>query len=314
MTPKVMSSLKNIALWGVGGSNIGAEILRTISADPAFKVIVLARNGSKSSYPSNVKVVRVDDTSHADLVKALQGQDAVISAVGSNAAALNGQIPLAKAAVEAGVRLFIPTGYGFDNGDPKLDTLTPIFKRKHAVSRELQALAETNPGFSWTGVATGSWLDWGLGMGFMGVDPKAHTVAYWDEGTRAFTCVTMAYAAHGVAEILKGPEVFRNGHVFMQAFAASQRDVVAELEKQQGVKYEATTVDMGKRLDDAVEELKKGEGANPMAQFVGIQAVAALPRFHGNFVKSGMRPMLEDHVEMPKVTLEEVVREFLASH
>lgn len=309
-----MASLKNIALWGVGGGNIGGELLKTISSDPAFNVIVLARLGSKSSYPDNVSVVRVDDTSHADLVTTLQGQDAIVSAVGSTRAALNGQIPLAKAAVEAGVKLFIPTGYGFDNGDSKLDALTPIFRMKHAVVQELQALAEKNQNFNWASIATGSWLDWGLGMGFLGVDPKAHTVGYWNEGTNAFTCTTMAYVAQGVVQILKQPERFRNGHVFLQAFAASQREIVAELEKQQGVKYETTTVDMAKRLDDAVEDLKKGDGAHPMSQFVGIQAMAALPRFQGNFVKSGMRPMLEDHVEMPKVTLEEVVREYLASH
>lgn len=309
-----MEPLKNIVCWGVGGGNIGAELLKTISSDPAFNVTVLARHGSMSEYPDNVRVVRVDDTSHTNLVSALQGQDAVISAVGSTPAALNGQIALAKAAVEAGIKLFIPTGYGFDNGDPELDTLSPIFKMKHDVARELQALSEKSPGFSWTAVATGSWLDWGLGTAFLGIDARKHTVEYWDEGANAFTCTTMAYVAEGVVQILKDPRLFRNRHVFLHAFAASQWDIVAELERQQGVKYEATSVDMGGRLDGALEELKKGEGANPMAQFVGIQAVATLPGFHGDFVRAGMQPILADHGEMPRVTLEDVVREYLASH
>jgi putative NADH-flavin reductase len=60
--------------------------LNALCADASFTVTVLARRSSKSTYPSGVKIVRVeDDLPHEELGYALLDQDVVISAVGSEA-------------------------------------------------------------------------------------------------------------------------------------------------------------------------------------------------------------------------------------
>jgi hypothetical protein len=60
--------------------------------------------------------------------------------------------------VEAGVRRFIPSEWGMDNGDVNNQGLCPVFKMKAEVAEYLQSKESTD--FSWTAVANGSWLDW----------------------------------------------------------------------------------------------------------------------------------------------------------
>lgn len=154
--------LRNITLYGAGGDNIGKAILTALLADGSFHITILARASSNtSSYPSSVSIARVPDTlPHADLVAALRGQDAVVSGVGFNNGALRSQYRVIDAAVEAGVRHFFPSEYGFDNGDPKSRWLSPVFKEKGEVADYLAEKAKQHPGFSWTAVATGIWVEW----------------------------------------------------------------------------------------------------------------------------------------------------------
>lgn len=81
-----MSSIpyKNIALYGIGGSNIGSYILDALLKDGSYNLTIIARESSKSSYPATLEVLRVsEDLEHTSLVAALHGQDVVVSAVGT---------------------------------------------------------------------------------------------------------------------------------------------------------------------------------------------------------------------------------------
>ncbi|KAH6680627.1 hypothetical protein B0J14DRAFT_446973, partial [Halenospora varia] len=279
-----MSPFKNIALWGVGGENIGYQIINALTNDERYYITIIARQGSKSTYPSQITVKRVsDDLSHTSLVEALKDQDVVISAVGS--AGVLGQVKVAKAAVEAGVKLFMPSEYGFDVADPKTTSLTPIFGNKKVVQDELESLSRKDPSFSWTAVASGSWLDWVLDVKFADIDPNARTATYWDDGSHAFSCTTIPYVAQGVLQVLKSPDKFRNQRVFMEAFAASQRDIVAELEKQQGVKYTSQNVDGQERLKWAYERLARDEN-DAEAFYVPVKYQALTKGYGADFVKS----------------------------
>lgn len=152
---------KNITVYGAGGDNIGKYILSAL-LNNNYTVSVLSRNSSKSTYPPAVNNLRVsDDLPHAELVEALRGQDVVISAVGfSSSGSLETQYKVIDAAIEAGVKRFMPSEYGFDNADPKSIALSPIFKIKSEVASYLQQKADENSSFSWTGAATGIWLEW----------------------------------------------------------------------------------------------------------------------------------------------------------
>lgn len=84
----------------------------------------------------------------------------MISAVGFGAGALPSQTKVIDAAVEAGVKRFLPSEYGFDNADPKTAWLAPPFGEKFEIEKHLNAKVKENPEFSWTAVATSIWLEW----------------------------------------------------------------------------------------------------------------------------------------------------------
>lgn len=155
------NQFKNITVYGAGGNNIGKHILSALLSNN-YTVSVPSRNSSKSQYPTGVQNLRVsDDLLHSELVEALRGQDVVISAVGfSSSGSLETQYKVIDAAIEAGVKRFVPSEYGFDNADPKSIALSPIFKIKSEVASYLQQKADENSSFSWTGAATGIWLEW----------------------------------------------------------------------------------------------------------------------------------------------------------
>lgn len=72
-----------------------------------FDITVLTRESSTHKFPEEVKVVKVDYTNLESLTKALEGQDALVSAVAT--LAVPSQRMLIDAAVEAGVKRIIPS-------------------------------------------------------------------------------------------------------------------------------------------------------------------------------------------------------------
>lgn len=85
-----------------------------------------------------------DYSSHEDLVSAFKGQDAVVSTVG--APALGDQIKLINAAIEAGVKYFIPSEFGGNTLNEKTAKLAVFGKRSlHAniSRRKLQRARST---------------------------------------------------------------------------------------------------------------------------------------------------------------------------
>jgi hypothetical protein len=101
----------------------------------------------------------IDDAlAHDDLVSAMRGADAVVSAVGSAGDIVAVEEKLIDAAVEAKVKRFLPSQYGLNNSHPAARALCPIFDAKGRVVEILKEKEHT--GLTWTAVPTGLWLDW----------------------------------------------------------------------------------------------------------------------------------------------------------
>jgi saccharopine dehydrogenase-like NADP-dependent oxidoreductase len=149
--------LRKVLVVGAGGTNIGHHIAKALLEDSSFELSILSRAGSKSTYPSNAKVITIPDTpTHDDYVKALQGQDAIVSGLGFEGKPT--EKALIDAAIEAGVKRFLPSEYGVDNTNPVASALSPVFKRKADILEYLKSKEAT--GLSWTAVPTGMWLEW----------------------------------------------------------------------------------------------------------------------------------------------------------
>ncbi|KAI6855392.1 hypothetical protein KC343_g3207 [Hortaea werneckii] len=306
-----MSFLSNVTLFGAGGTTIGYHLIRAFLADGAFQVTVLARSGSTSSYPPAVKLVKISNfEDHEQLVQALKRQDVLISCVGPGAFAV--QNDLVQACLEAGVTRFIPTEWGFDNDDPACRELCPpVFGAKGEFVDNVLRPKEGD--LEWTAVASSIWLDWALDTKFLGIDPEAHTVRYWRDGSAKWSATTLPYTAAAVVQILRNPRATANRRVFLSPFETSQREVVAELERQQRVKYEVLPFDADAEVAAAKQKWSTEKDMSSI--YVTIPAVVLLPEYGTAFQTTGKSPIAEkmESMKLPTISAAEVVQGWVRS-
>ncbi|EPQ54044.1 NAD P-binding protein [Gloeophyllum trabeum ATCC 11539] len=114
------AKLQNVAIFGATG-NIGQHIFRALANPqlPSYKpnITVFLRPGTtqskKASFPSSVRILEADPSDRAQLAQALRGIDVVISVL--SGPGIDAQRDLLEAAVEAGVKRFYPSEWGFHN-------------------------------------------------------------------------------------------------------------------------------------------------------------------------------------------------------
>lgn len=140
-----------------GGGSIGSVILRGLVQAPHLQITALKRIGSKSSFPTaaNLDVLESDFT-HASLVSIFRGNDTVISVVGREGIAY--QKPFVDAAVEAGIKRFLPSEFGINGQSKTVQEVAPFF----AVKQELldYLVEKEKDGLTWTGLIIGALFDW----------------------------------------------------------------------------------------------------------------------------------------------------------
>lgn len=127
-----------------------------------------------------------------------------------------------------------------------------------------------------------------------------------------FSASTLPYCAQAVVRLFRHPEIAENQRVFLSPFEASQRQVVAELEKLQNVAYSNVDVDGSQVVRDAQAKWKGEKDMN--AAFTLVKASILLPEYKAGFVSAGKHPVLEDLVGLPKLSVEDVVREWVEQH
>lgn len=303
------SALRNIAIFGAGGHNIGHHILLALLANPAFKVTVIARASSSTAFPPEAHVLRIPDTpSHSDLVTAFKDQDVILSAVGYPAKLTEPQ--LIDAAIEAGVKRFIPSEYGLNNDLPAARALNPVFEAKGKVIDYLRSKEST--GLTWTSVATGMWLDWSLdpNIAFLGMNPKTKSATLYDQGQHTLSFTTLPWAALAIVKMLElDPQKTANRVFPVRAFETSQKQIVAELEKQQGVTWKNEELDVASHIKEQKEKLAGGD----KNAIYALIAVGFLTKGYGSdLVGEGIVPVGSDELEgLPEITLVSVVKEAL---
>jgi hypothetical protein len=148
------------------------------------------------------------------------------------------------------------------------------------------------------------------GMNFTGIDVAAKTVAYWTtDDPHTLSWSTLPFAAQGIVQALKHPKETENRVIFVRAFEASQRQVVEELERQQGAKYATSIVDTEAIVQDSKARLEADRG-NLDAAFAGVQIAFLLPGYGTDFVRA-RKYLVNSFAEMPKLALEEAIKEVL---
>lgn len=138
--------------------NLGPSVLAALQASPGLETTILTRENSKTaqSPPKDTKVVTADYNSVSSLAAAFAGQDAVVSTIAS--AALQDQQALIDAAVQAGVKRFIPSEFGSNVTNEKTRGLA-VFAGKLAT---VDYLKKKEGEITWSALLNGGFLDWGL--------------------------------------------------------------------------------------------------------------------------------------------------------
>ncbi|KAF8853459.1 isoflavone reductase family protein-like protein CipA [Acephala macrosclerotiorum] len=250
-----MVSIKNVAVVGASGA-LGAPVLKAIVDSGKFHVTAVSREGSKSTFPSSVKVVKADYSSVDSLTTAFKGQDAIISAVSTEG--FLGQLVLIDAAIAAGVKRFLPSEFGSDLSHPVTSKL-PVFGYKLAVRKHIEEKVAAGADITYTYVVNGAFLDWSLDVGFL-LNWREGKPQLYNGGDLPISVTTLPAIGQAVVSVLSHYDETKNRQVFIQSMVISQNRLL-ELAKKVAPekKWKPITVTTADIKKDSDEKLAKGE-------------------------------------------------------
>ena len=281
------SPIRTVAIAGASG-NLGPAILdQLLAAD--FAVTVLTRADSKSTFPSNVKVVKVDYASLDSLTSALQGQDAFVSTLSHTA--ITGQIRLVDAALAAGVKRFIPSEFGSDTNNALARKL-PVYADKVKVQGYIEEKAKEHHGFTYTGIYTSAFFDWGLRLGLLLGKEK------YDGGEQRFSVTRLETIGKAVVAVLQKPQETANRDVYVHDAVVTQN----QMAKMSGKEWEAEEVSTEVAEREAYAELEKPQPDFRLALYGFIKRAIWGRGYGGEFTKVdnemlGLGIMSEEEVQ-----------------
>ncbi|KAK4161784.1 isoflavone reductase-like protein IRL [Cladorrhinum sp. PSN259] len=245
-------AIKTVAVIGASGS-VGTPVVQSLLA-AGFAVTAVTRANSSSTFPSAVKVQKADLNSLDSLTEAFKGQDAVVSTVAY--AGTGNQNTFADAAIAAGVKRFIPAEFG-TNTRPGKGT-TGVFgaqlmaEKTKAVDYLIQEAAK-HPEFSWTGIATGLFFDWGLDKTAFGVNFSKRETTLIDSGDEKVSVSNLGFVGDAVAAVLKHEEETKNKYLEVAEHTITRNQVLKIFEDVTGEKFAVKRITK-EELDKIVEE------------------------------------------------------------
>ncbi|KAH9206227.1 putative isoflavone reductase like protein P3 [Leptodontidium sp. 2 PMI_412] len=249
-----MTTIKYVALAGATG-NLGSKVLDALLKSGDFVVTALKRVGSETTVPAPVKVVEVDYDSLDMLRLALEGQDAVICALGMGTdASVHNQ--LIDASIAANIKRFIPSEFAFDVKN-SLARRLPIFENKLKVMEHLEEKIRKSR-MTYTYIINSAFLDWGLQHNFI-LDLSQCNPTIFGSGDEPFSTTTMATAAKAVVGVLKHYEETSNRAVYIQDAVVSQNMLLAIVKKHTpGKAWEPVHVDLAEMKAESDAAMQKG--------------------------------------------------------
>ncbi|KAL1302311.1 hypothetical protein AAFC00_002726 [Neodothiora populina] len=249
--------IKNVMLIGASGL-LGSHVFEALQSEASFHLSVLARKSSKATFPSHIKVYRIDDDSPlAQLVDAFKGQDALVSTLPGRPYEVH--MRMIDAAVQAGVKRFIPSEYG-NNTCNAASELVPLYGDKAKVLAHLKSQEST--GLTWTAIQNGQFFDWGLDTGWLSYDLKSKKALIFDSGKTKWSTTTIGTVAAAVVKVLLKPEETKNRPVHIASFTVSQQQVLDALEKASGASWTTDTIasDAAMKMGQEIDRNGDSEG------------------------------------------------------
>jgi nucleoside-diphosphate-sugar epimerase len=244
-----MSTISITKVTVAGGSGaVGPPIIQAL-LDAKYEVTVLSRESSSAKFPPDVRVIKTD-YSLPSLVEALRGQHAVVSTISTYSLAQ--QAVLIDAAVEAGVKRFLPSEYGVDSAIPEFGDLG-IEPGKVKQDTVAYLRTKEHRGLTWSALIVGAFFDWSFNAfpGLLGFNIPSRRITLYDGGDVPFEATNLAQIGRAVAAILsdKHLEGTTNQYVYVNSCTVTQNQLLKMFEEVSGLKFEvshATFDDMHK--------------------------------------------------------------------
>lgn len=282
------------------------KVVTPLLLDTPLKVSVLTRPESKSTFDPRVNVIKASYEPEA-LRKAFAGHDAVLALVGSFQ--IKTQLDIIDAAVDAGVKWFVPSDFGSRTNSDEVVKMVPFFAGKVEIADHLRSKEAS--GLSWTAFISGPFLDFCLEYGVFGIDVVKREATLWSGGETKFTTCSLPTVGRAVANLLTNPDALaksKNRYVAIQSILTTQKEIIAGLEKITGDKFKIVgEVDAVKAGEEAREAAKSGDHS------VFLKMLTAMifdPSEVGNHEKA---PGLDNELLLPghQEPLEQMLRETL---
>jgi nucleoside-diphosphate-sugar epimerase len=270
--------LPRIAIAGATG-NLGLPIHSALLS-AGYHVLALSRSGgNRSKLPPhpNLTIKEVDFTSVSALSKALQDVKVVVSCLATSA--MGSQKPLIDASVAAGVDRFIPAEFGMDSQNP-LAMQLPVCMPKVETQKYLREQARKNPNFTWTAVANGMFLDWGLEMGVI-VDPVRHIATLYNGGDIPFSATTLADVAKAVIGVVSNQDKTANRLVYVYSALVTQNQLIRYAKGKDMMEWELVEKNTEMVKLDSFRELQKGDERDVEAAMLGFCVTAMFDAQYG---------------------------------
>jgi putative NADH-flavin reductase len=291
-------SIKNVAVIG-GGGNLGPAIVQAL-LDAKFNVTILSRPESEKTFPSAAPVLKIDYTSAEALAEAFKGQDAVVSVIAGPGIPL--QPSIIDAAVKAGVKRFIPSEFGVNTRSLDRDSgAAKILAGKIKSVDHLEAVAAANPNFTWTGLATSLFFDWGLKVGSLGYKAADKTVTIVDSGDEPFTGTNLPTIGLAVVSVLQHLPETANKYLDISSFKTTQNEILSIFEHETGSKWTVTKVKSEDVLKEGNEKLAKGD----FSSFINFLKALLFADGKGQARKTTLS---NDLLGLPKEDLKETIK------
>ena len=289
-------------------SSTAAERAKTLSG-----FVLPAPDASKLSDDHYGAQIIKTDYSHESLVSSLQGQDAVVSCI--QHFHLDKQYSVIDAAIEAGVRRFIPSEYGCDTSEERIVEIVPQTEIKRGVVKYLQSKEDT--GLSWTGVIVGGYLDSMYDIpGVFGVDLPSKTLTVYDGGDGVFDVTTMKQIGRAIGAVLSHEHLDEtmNKYVHVNSSAVTQNQIFKILQDATGNMFDIKHGTKKAIHDAAREKWRSDPGKGPTYQMAMFEAIMVMMMDYGGFCAFSERKELwNSRLDLPKEDIEQTLCDVLRS-
>lgn len=210
----------NVVQKGLLGSAVLSELVKG-----GFEVTLLSRsNKTDEDLPPNVRRLAVDYNNKQSLVDALNGQDAVVSTVAGEA--IPAQKLMIDAAIESGVRRFIPSDFGSLTTNPAASqfphhvNMVDIQQYLKSKSHEIEYTIFSIGGFTEFVVNSGFAFDW-----------EHKTAELWGDGSSGISSTSLSGVGRAIVGALKNPEPTKNRNLFIHELVVTQSQVISLAKK-----------------------------------------------------------------------------------